>query len=143
MNLYVIHDDPDHTEHAEDRFWLAIWADDEPAAIRLYWRYHPDWSEDRGYPVEVKAVDPPMDPGEGVPHLEQRAEVLRLLHFYDHGDDSCSTCGLYEMGDSKGSEMFRVCEGCEQCGECRDEGSSLCHECGMCQECGCECGEGE
>lgn len=126
MNLYVLHDRvPGSNFDWDDAHWRAIWAGTKEQALAIYNQYHPDSSSLTLQDVVFEPV-PESDllmvssPVEDGPHLEQRPEELRQLHWREQGEHTCDSCGYAAMGLPE----YAVCDGCYAC-----------------RECGCRCGE--
>lgn len=114
MTLFICHDDPRNQVHAEERYWLAIWADRAEDAIDLYRRKHEEprlTIED----VDCVVADPqPESPQELVlPAVDRRPLVLRSLGWYVPGDAECELCGLFEYDG-----LVPVCADCGNCTAC-------------------------
>lgn len=97
--------------------WMAVWAGSESEALAVGMEEYTRL----GYDPEcgLRAVssmpeDKILSPRIREPHIEGRTAAVRQLGWACEGDDSCDTCGLYEMD----SEQFRVCDECRQCREC-------------------------
>lgn len=119
MNLYQLHDDPDNLAYADERCWLAVWANTPEGAEALY-RRHSDSGAGPDDPIHWEQSKAFVDPAKQEPHVERRPEALRDMGWREEGERSCESCGLYPLGEDR----FAVCSDCYQC-----------------RECGCECGK--
>ena len=127
IRVFAIHDDPEQYEHAEDRTWLAIAAEDERQALALAAACYDgdtprdEWNWTTAFDVaEVHISNWPDDRKPRFPQRITDLEVLRLMGWKEEGESECDSCGLASMG-LRWHKLRDCCDCCPACCDCTEE----------------------
>ena len=120
LRVFVLHDDPEQGCYPDERWWIAIAAENPDQAVAIACALY-----DGGAPLhEIEwqsafHVRKPIDTSkwDDPPKYPQKIRCtfqLRDCGFSEDGESYCDSCGLAAMG----IPQFAVCEECRVCLSC-------------------------